>query len=127
MSQRRSCKIDEHEDKVAEAPRHHEQMEYFVGTEKFMSRIEKRQFQCIDDAADSIDNSAGKKPEKGRKRKQAPELPDDGQADPSHGDIEYGGEPFRTVYPERFDQYPGQGDAPYSCQKEKSDRAFQGD
>ena len=50
---------------MAEASAHHKQMENFMRAEILMLCIEKRKLQGIDNAADGVDDAAGKKPAKG--------------------------------------------------------------
>lgn len=53
-----------HHDKVAHASAHHEEVEDLVRTEVFMAVIEDWELQCIDDAADRVDDTACQKPAK---------------------------------------------------------------
>lgn len=56
-----------HHDEVADTSAQNEQVEDLVTAEILMPAIEDRQFQCVDNAADSIYNTAGQKPsESGR-------------------------------------------------------------
>ena len=101
-----------HEHEMAEASAHHEEMEDFMGTEVFVASIEDRQFQCIDNAADGIDDASGKQPEEGFSGEAVENLGECQNTGPSHTDIENGGNPFRTVDPEGLEKNPENGDAP---------------
>lgn len=79
--------ISEHENEMADAARHDEQMEDFVRAEISVLRIENRKLQRIDDAAYGVEDAAGQKPQKGAGGKQNPQVVDDGNAGPSHCDI----------------------------------------
>src|SRR5699024_11844331 len=46
-------------------------------------------------------------------------------AGPAHSDIEYGGDPLRTVNPERLDQNPCDGDRPYNGEQDNSRLSLQ--
>ncbi len=53
------CHIAVHEDKVADAACHAEQVKDFMGSKISMLCIEDRELQCIDNAARRIDDAAG--------------------------------------------------------------------
>ena len=59
------CNIVVHKNEVAYAAAHDKQMEYLMRSEILMAIIKQREFQGINDAANGIDNTAGKKPLKG--------------------------------------------------------------
>ena len=54
-----------HSNKVTHAACQYEAVENFVGTEIFMQTVKYRKFAGINNAADGINNAAGKKPAKG--------------------------------------------------------------
>ena len=113
----------EHDDKMAEAAAHDKQVENFMTAEIRMGRIEKRKLQSVNDAADRIDDAAGQQPGKLCDRQCVKQLGEGKDACPSHGDIQDGRNPFRTEYPECFDQDSGNGKCPYDCQKDESGSA----
>lgn len=49
---------------MAQASAHHKQVKDFMRAEMGMKRIKKWQFECIDHAADRIDDASGKQPDK---------------------------------------------------------------
>ncbi len=67
-----SCYIQIHKDKVADASAHDKQMEDFMGAEVFMPGIKKREFQCINHAADGIYDASCQQPKECRVGKHAP-------------------------------------------------------
>ena len=103
---------------MTEASAHHEEMEDFMGTEVFVASIEDRQFECIDNATDGIDDASGKQPEEGFSGEAVENLSECQNTGPSHTNIKNGGNPFRTVYPECFDQDSGDGKWPYDRKKD---------
>ena len=54
-----------HSNKVTHTARKNKTMKNFMGTEAFVQPVKHRKLAGIDDTADSIDNSAGKQPDKG--------------------------------------------------------------
>ena len=66
---------------------HHKQVKNFMAAKGFVSGIKNRKLQRIDDAAYGVEDAAGQKPQKGAGGKQNPQVIDDGDAGPSHGDI----------------------------------------
>lgn len=50
---------------MAEAAAHHEKMEDFMGAEIFVTAVENRKLQSVNNTADCIDDTAGKEPHKG--------------------------------------------------------------
>ena len=107
------CHIAEHENKVADASSHDEQVENLVGAEVPVLRVEKRKLQRIDHTARRINQPSGEKPQKGRAGKRVPELAENAQTDPAHGDIDNRGKPFRTGDPESLDRHAENGHTPY--------------
>ena len=51
--------IQIHKDKVTDAAAHDEQMEDLMGAEVFVTGIEEGKLQCIDHAADGVDDPSG--------------------------------------------------------------------
>ena len=97
---------------MAEASGHDEQVENFVGAEIFVSGVEQREFQGVNDSADGVNNSSGQQPAKTCAGERM-DNPGEGEyADPAHGDIKQGGEPFGTGNPAGFNQDSGSSDSP---------------
>lgn len=90
-----------------------------------MLTVEKRKLQCIDHAADRVNDSAGEKPSEFGTCQIVEDLTEGEDAGPPHSDIKNGGYPFRTEYPEAFDNDSGDCNAPYQCEHDKSGSAFQ--
>ena len=109
--------VEVHEDKVAGAAGHAEEVEDLVGAELFMPGIEYRQFQCIDHPADGVDDAAGKEPQETGQRQRFPQAAKDENADPAHGDVYERGKPFGAGDPDGFDQDTYSSDAPYYCKQ----------
>jgi len=101
---------------MAEASAHDEEMEDLVGAEIFVFRVEDRQLQRVDHAADGVDDTAGQQPCKGGRRESRNDLADRHDAHPAHRDVDHGGEPLRAVDPEGVDDDAHDGDAPYQGQ-----------
>ena len=54
---------------MAYAATHNKEVENLMGAEIFMSGVEDRQLQRVDDSAYGVDNAAGQQPAKGCGRK----------------------------------------------------------
>lgn len=106
-----------HYDKVTGASCHNEQMKDLMTSEIFMTVIEDREFQCINDAANRVNDTACKKPSERCRGQCVQDLGKGENTGPSHSDIQYGRKPFRAINPECFDQDSGNRDAPYKKQK----------
>ncbi len=113
----------EHDDEMAEAAAHDKQVENFMTAEIWMGRIEKRKLQSVNDAADRIDDAAGQQPGKLCDRQCVKQLGEGKDACPSHGDIQDGRNPFRTVNPKQLQDASQKGDAPYGNQHERTGHA----
>ena len=48
-----------HHDKVADTSSHYEQVKDFMASEILMLAVENRELQCVDDTANSIDDTTG--------------------------------------------------------------------
>ena len=112
---------------MAHAPAHHEQMKNFVGTEIFMSGVEKRKLQGIYDAAGRVDNAAGQEPPKGTQCQGTYNLPEGGDTNPAHGNVDGGREPLGTIDPQGVDKDSCGCDSPDKSQKAVSIRVSQND
>ena len=54
--------IEIHENEVAHAPTHHEQVKDFMGSEILVFRVKNRQLSRVDATARSVENAAREKP-----------------------------------------------------------------
>ena len=66
---------------------------------------------------------SGQKPEEGGPGKRIPQLAEHCQANPAHGDVDYGGKPFGAGNPYRFNSHSEDGNAPDNGQKRISQLA----
>ena len=81
--------------------------------EIFMERVENRELERINDAADCVDDTACKQPSECRVRKRVPKRSEYQEANPAHCDVDCGRKPFRTGNPTHIDTHSGKGDTPY--------------
>lgn len=102
---------------MAEASNHDENVEDFVAAEVFVFVVENRELQGIDDSADGVDDSACEEPAESSRCEGIYNLAEGEDAGPSHSDIEEGRDPFRTKYPECFDENPDSRDCPDDCKE----------
>ena len=102
---------------MTEASAHNEQVKDFVRTEMFESGVEEWELQCIYDATDGVNDTAGKEPVKSARSQGSNNALDRSEANPAHGDIDHRREPFRTVDPESIDHDADDRDEPDQCQK----------
>ena len=119
--------ISEHHHIMAETSAHHKEMEDLMGTEILMFGIEDRKFQGVNDAADGINDTAGQKPSECARCQGCDDLFDRGETYPAHGDVDQGGEPFRTVDPECVHQNADGRDGPNQSQEAVADRIAEDD
>ena len=70
--------------------KHHKYMKNLMGTKILVSGIEKRNFQSIDHTADSVNNSACKKPVKTGTWECMKDWDKCKDTEPSHANIQYG-------------------------------------
>ena len=75
---------------MAGASGHYEQMEDLVASEIFVLIVENRKFECIDDTAYSIDDTAGKEPSECRGGQGVEQLGKCQDAGPTHSNVKYG-------------------------------------
>ena len=97
---------------MAEASAHDEQMENLMGAKRFMSGIEQRQLQRIDNPANGVDDSACQKPAESGTAQVIEKLGKGKNADPAHADIKNGGKPFGAGDPAGLDDHAGDGNHP---------------
>ena len=91
-----------------------------------MQLVKYRKFQCINNSADGIDNAAGKQPAKCCRGQRLYDVREGENAEPSHHNIDAGGNPFRAVNPEDTLQNANQGNAPDKHKQQHAGSAMQG-
>ena len=89
---------------MAEASGHDKEMKDLVRTEIFVAVIEDRKFQCVDDTSHRVDDASGQKPAESRSGEGVENRIEGKDAEPPHGNVDQGREPFGAVDPESFDQ-----------------------
>ena len=97
---------------MACASSHDKQMENFMGAEVFMSGIEQWYFQCVDDAADGVDDSSCQQPAECRSGQCVENLGKCQYTQPAHSDVDNRRKPFGTIDPKGFDQNADQCHSP---------------
>ena len=105
--------ISIHDDEVAGASAHDEQVEDLMTAEVLVSAVEQRKLQRVDHAADGVDDPACKQPSESGRGEIAEQLGECQHTGPSHADVKHGRYPFRAEDPEGLDQDTGDGDAPH--------------
>ena len=116
-----------HHNKVAYTSGHDEEMEDLVRTEVFMAVIEVWELQCIDDAADRVDDTACQKPSETCPRQIVEDRHESQDTQPAHSNIDYGGKPFRAVDPAAFEDHADDGNSPYQCTEDVTGAAVKDD
>ena len=109
--------IPEHEDKVADTSGEDKKMENLMAAEIFVELVKKRQFQSVDNAAYGVNDAAGKKPAKGRRREGFHKRLEHQYAEPSHGNVKNGRKPLRAVDPETFDNHTDDSHTPHKSKQ----------
>ena len=109
-----------HKNVMAEASAHHEKVEDFMASEVLVLSVEDRKFQCVDNTADGVNNTACQEPAESGGGQRVEEFTDSKDADPAHSDIENGRDPFGAEDPEEFQDHAQDGDGPYGDQHGKS-------
>jgi len=112
---------------VTEASAHDEQVKDFVRTEMFESGVEQWKLQCVYNAADGVNDSAGEEPVECTRCQRSDNGLDRREANPAHGDVDHGGEPLGTVDPKCIDDDSDDRDGPNEGQKAVSDRIAEND
>ena len=113
MLYRHRCYKKVHNNEVTETSKHHKNMENLMGTEVLMTCIENRNFQCIDNSADGVNDSSGEKPAKTGSRQRMKNRDKCQYAQPAHSDIQNGRNPFGTADPETFQNDSEDCNSPY--------------
>ena len=83
---------------------HYKQMKYLMRSKVFVSGIKQRNFQCINDTTDRVNDSSGKQPPEGRFGQSVENLGKCQNTQPAHSNIDNRRKPFGAVDPESFDQ-----------------------
>ena len=112
---------------MAEAAAHDKQVENFVTAEIRMGRIEKWKLQSVNDAADRIDDAAGQEPAEPCAGQVVEDRNEGQNTEPSHSDVDYGGEPFRAVNPAALKDHSDDSNSPYKCTEDIAGAAVKDD
>ena len=116
-----------HHNEMAYTSQHYENMEYFMGSEILVFRIENRELQGVDDTTNGIDDTSGQEPAEACAGKVS-ENRDEGQnTEPAHSDIDHRREPFRAVDPAALEDHSYDRYSPYKCAEDISDAAMKDD
>ena len=122
-----------HKNVVAEASTHDEKMEDLVASEVLVLSIEDRKFQCVDDAADRVDDTTGQEPSDCGRGLSVEQLAYCKDADPPHSDIQDRRNPLGTEDPEEFQNHSQDCDGPdgdqhgktgFPAENQKADRSI---
>ena len=92
--------------------------------EVFVLAVKDRELQRVDHAAYSVNDPSGEEPPECCRGHIVQDLCKCQNTGPSHPDIEDGGDPFWTVYPEGFDQDACDRDRPYDREKDDAGPAL---
>ena len=82
--------ISKHNHVMTEASAHDEQVKEFMRTEILESGVKQRKLQCINNAADGVDDAAGKEPAESCRCQIGNDAADRSQTYPSHGNVDQG-------------------------------------
>lgn len=93
-------------------------MEDLVAAEVFMFAVKDRKLQRVDHTAYGVNDPSGEEPSERCRGHVVQNLCECQNAGPAHPDIENGGDPFRAVYPERFDQDARDRNRPHDREKD---------
>lgn len=104
-----------HYNEMAHTSQHYENMKYLMRSKIFMFCIEDRQLQCVDDTSDGIDDAAGQEPAEPCAGQVVEDRNEGQNTEPSHSDVDYGGEPFRAVNPAALKDHSDDSNSPYKC------------
>lgn len=105
---------------MAETSRHNKKMKDLVTSEILVTVIEDWKLQCVNNAADSVNDAACQKPSKCSRTESIDNLTVSEDAGPSHSDIEKRRYPFRTEYPERLENDSDCGNGPDERQQDNA-------
>ncbi len=122
-----------HKNVMTETSAHDEEMEDLVASEVLVLSVEDRKFQCVDDAADRVDDTTGQEPSECGRSQSVEQLADCKDADPTHSDIQDRRNPLGTEDPEEFQNHSQDCDGPdgdqhgktgFSTENQKADRSI---
>lgn len=113
-----------HHHEVAGASAHDEEMEDLVAAEVLVLAVKDRELQRVDHTAHGVDDASCEEPSEGCRGHVVQDLGEGEYAGPSHPDIEDGGDPFWTVYPEGFDQDACDRNRPYDREEDNPGFSF---
>ena len=99
-------------------------MEDLMRSKELVSGIEDRKFQCVNNSADGVDDTACNQPYKGCFGEGLYQRYHGQDTEPAHGNVYDGREPFRAGDPECLDQHTDDGNGPYQCQKRIAHSVF---
>ena len=112
---------------MAHTSQHYENMKYLMRFKIFMFCIEDRQLQCVDDTSDGIDDAAGQEPAEPCAGQVVEDRNEGQNTEPSHSDVDYGGEPFRAVNPAALKDHSDDSNSPYKCTEDIAGAAVKDD
>lgn len=81
----------------------------------FMSGIEDRQLQCVDDTSDGIDDATGQEPAEPCAGQVVEDRNEGQNTEPAHSNVDHRREPFRAVDPTALKDHSDDGNSPYKC------------
>lgn len=116
-----------HYNEMAHTSQHYENMKYLMRSKIFMFCIEDRQLQCVDDTSDGIDDDAGQEPAEPCAGQVVEDRNEGQNTEPSHSDVDYGGEPFRAVNPAALKDHSDDSNSPYKCTEDIAGAAVKDD
>lgn len=116
-----------HYNEMAHTSQHYENMKYLMRSKIFMFCIEDRQLQCVDDTSDGIDDAAGQEPAEPCAGQVVEDRNEGQNTEPSHSDVDYGGEPFRAVNPAALKDHSDDSNSPYKCTEDIAGAAVKDD
>lgn len=116
-----------HYNEMAHTSQHYENMKYLMRSKIFMFCIEDRQLQCVDDTSDGIDDATGQEPAEPCAGQVVEDRNEGQNTEPSHSDVDYGGEPFRAVNPAALKDHSDDSNSPYKCTEDIAGAAVKDD
>lgn len=112
---------------MAETAAHDKKMKDLVPSKAFWKMVKDREFQCIDDSSNCVDNATGQQ----KKESWAGQIVNDWrkgkQASPSHGDVDRRAKPVWTVDIEYLQSDPDDGNGPDQDEQTSADPPGQDD
>ncbi len=93
----------------------------------FESGVEQWKLQCVNDTSDGINDPTGQEPVECSRCQGSDDGLDGCEADPAHGDINHGRNPFGAINPDGIEDYTDDCDEPDEGQESEADRIAQDD